>query len=259
MEKNNELNLFPLASTALLVAISIVLGRFMIYIPLFGFPALRFSMTHIPIFVAGALFGPLYGAAAGFLSDIINFLLGAGGEAPYHVGFTINAVLVGLISGAFFLRMKNRKIQQSYFVINSIFSVLVLIGAALYINFIGVKELDTVQVIFGLETPYFVTAFMIILVIALSSINYVIQKKFADKDSIYAIDKIIFVNIVIYAIVQLVLTPIWLKDMYGIPITASVTARIFKCLIDVPLQVGLIYIILKAVPYKIKGKYLCKA
>ena len=256
MQKNNYSNIFSLASTSLLVAISIVLGRLTIYIPLFGFPSVRFSVTNIPIFLAGALFGGVYGAIAGLLSDIINFIIAPNGA--YHPGFTMNAILVGLIPGIFFSRFKNGKSKRSYFIVNSVFSVLALIGAIIYINFIGIKELGDTGQKLGLEIPHLVTIIMIAILAILSAFNYVLQKKFADKDNIYAIDKIIFVNIINFIVVQLVLTPIWLMQLYNIPIIASISVRLFKCMIDIPLQVSMIYIVLKAIPYKIKRKYICK-
>ncbi len=260
MQKNNHLNIFSLSSTALLVAISIVLGRLAtLYIPLFGFPAVRFSVTNIPIFIAGALFGGVYGAIAGFLSDIINFILTGGANGGYHFGFTLNAILIGLIPGIFFAKFRKSKKPMSYFMVNSVFSILAMVGAIIYINFIGIKELENMEQIWGLESPLFLSMIMIVLVVLLNGVNYVLQKKFSDKDHIYAIDKIIFVSIISFIIVQLVLTPIWVKDLYNIPIITSIMVRLFKCMIDIPLQVAAIYTILKAIPYKIKGKNICKA
>lgn len=253
MQKNNQSRTFFLAATALLTAISLILGQLKFYIPLFGFPSVRFSISGIPVFLAGSLFGPVYGGAAGFASDIISFILSGSASGPFHPGFTINSMLVGIIPGLFFTIVRNKKMTISFGKINMILSVLALIGAVIYINFIGIHEVENLGTVMGIPTNIVLTVFMTMLIIALNFIFIKIRKIYGDKDELYSIDKITFIASVSYIVLQLILTPIWLYSLYNIPIMASVTVRIFKCLIDVPLQVMLKYFILKMIPLRVKG------
>ena len=252
MQKNNQSRTFFLAATALLTAISLILGQFKFYIPLFGFPSVRFSISGIPVFLAGSLFGPIYGAGAGFASDIISFILSGAGAGPFHPGFTLNSVLVGVIPGVFFSIIKNKKTNISFGKINSVLSLIALVGAIIYINFIGIHKVENLGTFIGIPTNIILTIFMIVLVGALNFIFIKIRNVYGDKDELYSIDKITFVACISYIVIQLILTPIWVKNLYGMPIMASVIVRIFKCLIDVPLQVMLKYFILKMIPLRIK-------
>lgn len=257
MQKNNQVNHFSLTATALLVAISIIVSNFVIYIPLFGFPSVRFSVTSIPIFLVGSLFGGVYGVIAGFISDMISFMITSQG-APYHPGFTINAMLVGLIPGIIFHHIKMRRNKKSFNKMNLLLGVIALVGSIVYINFIGIHEVENIGPIMGIPINIILSILMIIILAALVGIVWYVQKKFSEVDSAYSIDKIIFINIISFVVVQLILTPIWLNNLYNIPIMASAFVRVFKSLIDIPLQAMLSYTILRAIPVKIKGNYLCK-
>ncbi|MBS3986624.1 MAG: hypothetical protein KGZ38_01590, partial [Erysipelothrix sp.] len=46
-----------LVSLSLLVVLSVILQRFGIMIPLFGFPSFRIDFLHLPLIMVGALFG----------------------------------------------------------------------------------------------------------------------------------------------------------------------------------------------------------
>lgn len=255
MQKSHKTNLFPMAATALLVAISIVLKGLMVYIPLFGFPSVRFSMAGIPIFLAGGLFGGVYGAIAGFVSDMIGFLFTSNG-APYHPGFTINSILVGLIPGIIFTMLKKKEIVASFNKINLGLGVVATIGAIVYINFIGIHEVEGLGEVMGIPTNIVLSLLMVVIFIALIVITTYVQKRFSENDGLYAIDKIMFISIISFIVIQLLCTPVWLKQMYNIPVMASVMVRVFKSLIDIPLEVMSVYIILKAIPVKLKSQYM---
>jgi ECF transporter S component (folate family) len=57
-----------LVTVSLLVVLSVVLQRFGIMIPLFGFPSFRIDFLHIPLIMVGAFFGPFFGVLAGSCS-----------------------------------------------------------------------------------------------------------------------------------------------------------------------------------------------
>lgn len=246
-------NIFYLVASALFVAISVILAQFRFYIPLFGFPSVRFSISEVPIFLAGSLFGPVYGAMVGFASDIISFMLTSSGA--YHFGFTLNAILVGFIPGIVFYLIRKKDISIAFGKVNTILAGVALIGALVYINFIGINELDEVMIVMGMPINVVLSILMILLVIALSFVVVKLKKVYSNHEGFYSIDKLIFIACINYIVINLMLTPIWLLQLYNIPIVASVSVRIFKSLIDVPLQVIVIYSIMQAIPVSVKGRW----
>ncbi|MBP3886853.1 MAG: folate family ECF transporter S component [Cellulosilyticum sp.] len=254
MQQNKSFNL---ALTALFVAVSIVLAQFRVYIPLFGFPSVRFSLSEVPIFLAGALLGGIYGAMAGFASDIISFMMSTTGA--YHFGFTLNLMLVGFIPGVIFQLIRNEKIQAPFSLMNKVLVGIALVGSIIYINSIGLEELKKAGEV-GMIGPFpvniLLSMIMIILVIALIGIVYKLKKLYPGDKGLYSIDQLIFMMCVNYIIINLFLTPMWLQQLYNLPIVASVAVRIFKSLVDVPLQVMVIYMVIHAIPVRMREKLL---
>ncbi len=254
MQQNKSFNL---VLTALLVAISIILAQFRVYIPLFGFPSVRFSLSEVPIFITGALLGGIYGAMAGFASDIISFMISTTGA--YHFGFTLNLMLIGFIPGVIFKLIREEKIRVPFAMLNKILASVALVGAIVYINTIGLDELKEAGEI-GKVGPFpvniGVSIIMVLLVIGLMAIVYKLKQLYAGDEGLYSIDQLIFVMGINYIIVNLLLTPVWLMHLYNIPISASVAVRMLKCLIDVPLQVMVIYMVVHAIPVRMREKLL---
>lgn len=246
-------NVFYLVASALFVAISVIFAQFRFFIPLFGFPSVRFSVSEIPIFLAGSLFGPIYGAMVGFTSDVISFMLAS--SAAYHFGFTLNAMLVGFIPGIVFYLIRKKSMSTTFGTANKILAGIALIGALIYINFIGINELDEVMMVMGMPINIVLSILMVLLVIALSFIVVKLKKVYSNHEGFYSIDKLIFIACLNYIAVNLMLTPIWLLQLYNIPMVASISVRIFKSLIDVPLQVIVIYSIMHAIPLSVRERW----
>ena len=255
--KTGDRQSFSLVLTALLVAISIVLAQFRIYIPLFGFPSVRFSISEIPIFLVGAMLGGVYGAMAGFASDIISFILAPSGA--YHFGFTFNLMLIGFIPGIIFSWIREEKISICFEKLNKILGSIALVGALIYINKIGLADLkeagETLQIA-GMPVNILLSIVMIVLVAGLVLVTFKLKKVYAGDKGLFSIDQLNFVVSMNYIVVNLVFTPIWLLQLYNIPIMASVAVRLFKSLIDVPLQVIVIYTVVHAIPVRMREKLL---
>ena len=84
-----------LVGSALLAALSVVLAR------LFGMmpeASARFSIEAVPMFLAGLLYGPVYGALVGFVADFVGCLFSAFGYNPL---FSVPPILYGLFAGIF--------------------------------------------------------------------------------------------------------------------------------------------------------------
>lgn len=107
-----------LISLALLSAISIILTRFFSFYVLDN--TVRLGFGHIPILLAGILFGPFPGALAGIVSDLLGVLISP--SYGFFPGFTIAAALTGLIPGLL-VKIFERKSLMGF---KSIFGVVYL-------------------------------------------------------------------------------------------------------------------------------------
>ncbi len=85
-------NLRILCASALLVALSVVLGKYLAV----STPIFRFSLENLPILMAGIFFGPLIGAVVGVVADLIGCVVMSFTVNPL---ITLGAALVGAIAG----------------------------------------------------------------------------------------------------------------------------------------------------------------
>lgn len=84
--------------SAMLVAMSVVVGIFCKSVLNFGGGLFRITFENLPIILSGITFGPVVGASVGLLSDIISYLL-SGQSYPLNFVVTLGATSVGLVSG----------------------------------------------------------------------------------------------------------------------------------------------------------------
>jgi ECF transporter S component (folate family) len=118
----SKVNKLVLAS--LLLAILIVVERLVSVQTQF----LRISFAYVPIMLCAILLGPAWSAGIAALGDVIGALLFPKGA--FFPGFTLSALLTGLIHGLFLYNTKNNK-QFLLRVILSTFTVLVFIHIGL--------------------------------------------------------------------------------------------------------------------------------
>lgn len=85
-----------LAVAAMLIALNITMDALNIRVQIT--PQLRIGFGFLTIAMTGMLFGPAVAMASGAASDILGWLLNNGGGA-YFPGFTITAILAGMIWG----------------------------------------------------------------------------------------------------------------------------------------------------------------
>lgn len=97
LELKSELSI---AMCAMLIAASIIFGFFSIQIS----PSIRIGFAFLPIAIGGYLYGPVIGAILGGATDILNFLIKPTG--PFHLGFTLSAILTGFVFGLIYYRKK---------------------------------------------------------------------------------------------------------------------------------------------------------
>ena len=88
-------NTHKIAAAAMLVAIEIILSRFLSI----STPIVKISLSFIPLSLLASLCGPLYSCAGAAMADFIGatlFPIGA-----YFPGYTLTAAMTGLTYGIF--------------------------------------------------------------------------------------------------------------------------------------------------------------
>lgn len=100
MQKNKQRGIatVTLTASAMLTAISIVIGIFCKNFLSFGGGLFRITFESLPIILSGILYGPCVGGMVGAASDLISYLLSSQVYPPNFI-VTIGCAAVGITSG----------------------------------------------------------------------------------------------------------------------------------------------------------------
>ena len=115
-----------LVSTSVFIAIAVILRSISIMIPIGGAGAMRISLDAIFYILPGIIFGPIYGAFAGGIVDILAYILRPMG--PYIPLFTLTTMLAGFIPGLIWKYAKIADTQKLVKYYITCFATLGLIG-----------------------------------------------------------------------------------------------------------------------------------
>lgn len=95
----NNLKTKKLTSIALLIALEVILGRMGIMTPI-----VSINFSFVPLVINAILFGPISAAVSSGLADIIGSLMLPQGLGTYFPGYTVSAMLTGLVYGLILYR-----------------------------------------------------------------------------------------------------------------------------------------------------------
>jgi ECF transporter S component (folate family) len=102
MQQKQRVALFgslrAMTMTAMLTAMSVVIGIFCKNFLDFGLGLFRVTFENLPILAVGLMFGPIVGGIAGAATDIISYLLSSQ-VYPINPLVTLGAASVGLVAG----------------------------------------------------------------------------------------------------------------------------------------------------------------
>lgn len=137
---------------AMLVALGVVLsGVLSIPITLDGSPSAKIGFGPLPIIFAGILFGPLYGAMAAAVWDILTALIFPVGA--YLPWFTLSAVLFGLLPGLFFMKKQDYKFGRVFLATASPLVLVSIFINTFLIIILYWKDPFAAGTLFGMEIP----------------------------------------------------------------------------------------------------------
>ncbi len=97
-KQKSALGVRVLTMSAMLTAVSIVIGIFCKTFLNFGMGLFRITFENFPIILSGIMFGPWVGAMVGVASDMLSYMLSTQSFAISPI-VTVGAALVGLVSG----------------------------------------------------------------------------------------------------------------------------------------------------------------
>lgn len=136
MKKNRT---FIILSLGLLIAIGIILDRFVSI----KTPVIRITFSYLPLAAGSIIAGPLWGAAAAGLSDIIGTLLFSS-QGAYFPGFTLSAIVAGLIYGFLMYRKKPSVLRT----LVAVLIVIIIVDCGLNTLWIGITTGKTAAALF---------------------------------------------------------------------------------------------------------------
>ena len=232
-----------LTLAALLVILAVVLKRFSIMIPLFGFESLKISVEVIPMLLAGVLLAPGYCFIIGLAVDWVGLII-APTSFPF-LGFTLSAVLQTLIPS---IIVRNIKDDYSKYLEKVIKVVLVLlaVGACVYVFSLEQVTISKQVVDITFNIKVFISVLCVIMVSVLFMVMYYYKRKL-NNDDYHLFNKLLISVVLVEMVVTFCLTPYWLQVMYGIPFTLSLFIRVIKECIMIPVNIILGYTILRVI------------
>ncbi|MBU0997886.1 MAG: folate family ECF transporter S component [Firmicutes bacterium] len=212
--------------TGLLVSIGILLSQlFSFYYPP-STSIIKFGIGYVPLIIISLMFGPEVGFFAGITQDFIGYFLLGSSRGVFYFGFTFNAILYGVVPGLI-MKLKS-KVKPSTFFISNI--VLMTLFAVLAIVFLFHIDSISSNVNFLPMYRYLLVGLALLSSLAMILISILHYRKHQEKGDIHFI---FFVVFVLYILTSLILTPLWLYDLYAIPFWVQIPLRIVKMPIEV--------------------------
>ena len=236
-----------LTRAGILISMSLVLNLiFMIYIPVAGFPTVKFTLSAAITMITGIVCGPALGMASGAIVDILTCIIRPAG--PYFPGFTIAAMLTGLIPALIFKCLRNDKLNYNF--LNTVFIALLSGGCVGAFIMKGVLTIQNNMIYYN-EKPLHVLLILafIALVAAYIMIPIIITKKLRLN---IKIDKILFVVSVTQFITSIILNTYFLSVLYGNGFLFFLPSRVLSNFFIIPIYSVLIATILESVNKRFK-------
>lgn len=163
-----------LTVSAMLTALSVVIGIFCKNFLNFGMGLFRVTFENLPILMSGILFGPLAGGLVGAASDLISYMLSSQVYPPNLI-VTAGAVTVGVVSGLV-SRLTRRKSQNARIILSC---SLAHLAGSMIIKPIGLYQFYGILVLWRIPL-YLVIAPLEILIICLLFRKESIKKLFTQ-------------------------------------------------------------------------------
>ena len=242
----NKSNLFStriLTRISLLIALNIILSRFLgTMLPIAGFPTVKISFSHVPLFVAGILYGPLAGFICGFISDYLGSFIDSSGGGVFIPGFkflfSFTSGLTGMIPALIFKFTYNT--DRNFSKMNTIFMVFVSVCLIIVFRAKGVLISENI---------FFISLLCIVTLIFIY-LPKVVAKSQVLKKTLVSFQKVYFAVNVTRIITSIFLNTYILSIMFGKGVIAFLPGRIVTNIIMIPLLSIVTTIIIDALTFE---------
>lgn len=222
-----------LAFSALFIVLTLILKRIAIMVPLFGFESLKIGFEMIPLMLAGMMLTPSYCFLIGMAVDLIGLMIVPTGF-PFF-GFTLNSVLTAMIPSVICQCFKQKHQSLLRWMIPSCFGILAIASTIYILSLDSIVVSNHVMELTKLHKAGMI-GLSIIVICGLLVIMRLLEKKFSETDMLFFY-RWVLSCIIVELCVVMILTPMWLDIMYGIPFMLSLLVRIIKSTIMIPLNI----------------------
>lgn len=238
-----KLELRAITFTALMVMLSVVLSIFSLMVPMFGYPSLKIGLSQLPLMMVGLFFGPSWAFVAGLVEDVLELLTASIGF-PFF-GFTLNKILIAMIPALWMLLPKTKLKQFKYLPHTMLVGFWALaMGFVASINEVKIGK-DLIQI--SLQTKLGILLMSTVLVGFMIVMLNVITKQYQRKSYRFSLTDWVVIILLVELVVNLILTPIWLQTMYGIPFLLNVAPRLVKGTVMIQINIILGYFIINLI------------
>jgi ECF transporter S component (folate family) len=233
--KNRELR--NIIFTGLLVTMGIVLS----YVLTISYPPnstiIKFGIGFVPLIIISCVLGPKYGFLAAIAQDLIGYFTFGVQTGPFYLGFTLNSVLYGVIPGLIYnLKLKDINIFKY---INIAF-LIVLIGLGVYVAFDMETIITSIEARLGEEMVFNPIVLYLMFILGELGLIGTLVYVFLNRKQDDRAHRIIFSVIILHILTALILTPIWVMNLYGIPYLGQLPLRIVKTPFEIIIYIFLL-------------------
>ena len=222
----------------LFTGVKMILALLSLNLPLFGFPSLRVGISQLPLMIGGVILGPVPAFMLGIVVDVVGLLV-TPTDYPF-LGFTLGNILTAVLPALVTAKFKDAKNPTRV-----LYGLLLGIGLINLLTIFFVKEIKfSADVIIELNnlTRFSLLAIISVCLLLVVAIYRVVISRIKENDYRYAVW---FTGVILVEfIVNVILTPVWLQIMYGIPFFASSALRIIKATLLINVEGALGYAVL---------------
>ena len=243
MRRRNS-DLVRLTTTAVMMAVTILFARLpglSFYVPVGGVNLIKLSFDAIPSMICALLCGPFYGGLCAGGADLIGALAFPTGGA-YYPGFTINAIVFGVLPPLILKAVKNHSVSE--LITGACLIAFAFIGLYATLPFVNTLKIGDWKMTI---TPLWVALIPLIFMFAALAIlflTFFLARR--EKKHFFSFFDVYIAFLIRNLIVSAFLTPIWLNQLYGahFPYSFGFLMTFISRAIELPVEATLTYIVL---------------
>ncbi len=227
-----------LAWAALLVSIALVLNALSIS---FG-EVLKINFALIPLMLSGVLLAPGYAFMVGIAFDALGLII-TPTSYPF-LGFTLSNVLSALLPAYWYANRIKLNPQLVYKLVDVMLVALATLGS-IFIFTLNKANIAAASVTVTLTMKLSVSALLFTISIIIIIVLRGVKKRMRNAES-EELATWMVTCVGMEVLISLVLNPLWLDVMFGVPMILSMFIRIVKECIMIPIDISIGYALVRA-------------